>query len=122
VTFDLGPYFDRDGTLVPYRVVVPEQVETRDQGKCQRCGRAGKDAHHRKPKARGGPDRFDNLIYLCRSCHDWAHADLDAEFDGYLIPSHVPDGEIADVPVFYFDRDSRVRLGPDGTVNDLEAA
>jgi hypothetical protein len=111
---------------MPVRVPLPlplsNPVSARDLGKCQRCGRAGCDPHHRKPRARGGPDWWENLIYLCRACHSWAHHDPDAEFDGYLIPSCTPNDEIADVPVFYFDRGAKVLLDGKGGVNRLEAA
>lgn len=102
--------------------VEPEQIAARDHDKCQRCGRRGHDAHHRKTKARGGPDAWENLIYLCRACHSWAHADQDGEATdaGYLIASWEPDEWITTIPVFYFDRNARVLLGPDGSVNEQE--
>ncbi len=42
---------------------------------CERCDRAGKlTAHHKTPLAAGGaPFDIDNLIVLCRPCHDAAH-------------------------------------------------
>ena len=58
----------------------------RDNHTCQRCGsrvtRFDKndpptaEVHHIIPKAAGGPDVLENLITLCPSCHQDAHARL----------------------------------------------
>lgn len=51
------------------------QVFTRDGWKCRYCGfRETLDPHHIKFASRGGKDELDNLITLCRSCHDGIHA------------------------------------------------
>lgn len=48
-------------------------VNRRDRHKCQMCGaRNDLEIHHIKPRADGGLDDLDNLILLCRSCHDIA--------------------------------------------------
>lgn len=52
-----------------------EQVWQRGNGMCEFCAwRTMTDVHH--IAGRGGPDphRLDNLIGLCRECHDKAHA------------------------------------------------
>lgn len=52
-----------------------EQVWARGNGMCEFCTMtAMTDVHH--IAGRGGPDphRLDNLIGLCRPCHDQAHA------------------------------------------------
>ena len=44
---------------------------------CQVCGTVACDIHHISPKGMGGragKDRIDNLIALCRKCHEDAHA------------------------------------------------
>ena len=41
---------------------------------CLICGSAFCDIHHIIPKSQGGKDDIGNLISLCRSCHDKAHA------------------------------------------------
>lgn len=41
---------------------------------CERCElRPGSEAHHRHFRSQGGADREDNLVWLCRVCHDEAH-------------------------------------------------
>jgi len=42
---------------------------------CERCGGTAVDIHHIVYKSHGGTDDFDNLIGLCRKCHDWCHSD-----------------------------------------------
>ena len=52
-----------------------EQVWARGNGMCEFCTwRAMTDVHH--IAGRGGPDphRLDNLIGLCRDCHQETHA------------------------------------------------
>ena len=46
---------------------------------CFVCGKQSVDIHHIEPKGMGGrksADRYDNLIPLCRSCHEKAHANI----------------------------------------------
>jgi hypothetical protein len=56
------------------------RVKKRDGYKCQKCGGMGAPdgnadlhAHHIRPKSKGGSDEMDNLITLCRSCHEREH-------------------------------------------------
>lgn len=48
---------------------------------CEICGKSGRidkgnfDIHHIKPRSQGGKDNIENLILLCRKCHDLAHSD-----------------------------------------------
>jgi len=42
---------------------------------CEMCGRRAVDIHHIVYKSRGGTDDFENLIALCRHCHNLAHAE-----------------------------------------------
>lgn len=66
----------------PLDRVIRRTVETRDGGFCQSCG-YGKGytdltsvmkIHHIVPVELFGPDRRDNLITLCPTCHDQVHA------------------------------------------------
>lgn len=41
--------------------------------KCKICGDKGLDAHHIKPLKEGGTNDQDNLICLCRKCHQQVH-------------------------------------------------
>lgn len=43
---------------------------------CAICGKAGKDAHHIVPVSVGGEHSQDNLICLCRSCHERVHKNV----------------------------------------------
>lgn len=44
---------------------------------CQHCHQtAAVDIHHIIFKSRGGSDEVENLIALCRECHDKAHGKL----------------------------------------------
>lgn len=47
---------------------------------CECCSCVAVDIHHIKFKSRGGSDQIDNLIALCRNCHELSHA-------GILIPN-----------------------------------
>jgi hypothetical protein len=50
-------------------------VFARERYICQSCGAAGVflELHHRLAEAQGGPNHPDNLLALCRPCHDRAH-------------------------------------------------
>lgn len=40
---------------------------------CEVCGSRSTDVHHVKYKSRGGKDVIENLMGVCRTCHDKAH-------------------------------------------------
>jgi len=40
---------------------------------CEQCGNVAVDIHHKKYKSQGGTDDVDNLIALCRKCHEAIH-------------------------------------------------
>jgi 5-methylcytosine-specific restriction endonuclease McrA len=46
---------------------------------CEVCGGTGTDVHHVEPRSHFGStrkheqDAFENLVALCRECHDKAH-------------------------------------------------
>lgn len=41
---------------------------------CEVCGKQAVDIHHIKYKSQLGGDNIENLIALCRNCHDQAHS------------------------------------------------
>ncbi len=41
---------------------------------CENCGRVAADIHHLKYRSQGGTDDISNLMALCRTCHEMAHA------------------------------------------------
>jgi 5-methylcytosine-specific restriction endonuclease McrA len=55
-----------------------EQVMERDGHKCRMCGRSEglADVHHIIKRSQGGGDDMDNLITLCRNCHNKQHAQV----------------------------------------------
>jgi len=64
------------------------RTKKRDNWTCQKCGDQGGphgnarlEAHHMKPKSRGGKDELNNLITVCNSCHEDEH--------GHAIPNDV---------------------------------
>lgn len=62
-------------------------VSARDSHRCIRCGTSRHlDPHHRRLKSQGGEDQPQNLIMLCRTCHDVVHANrADAEKAGLIV-------------------------------------
>jgi 5-methylcytosine-specific restriction endonuclease McrA len=46
----------------------------RDDWACRHCNnRNGIDPHHIIPRGRGGKDLLENLICICRTCHNAFH-------------------------------------------------
>lgn len=43
---------------------------------CQVCEAVAVDIHHIRYRSHGGEDEINNLIALCRNCHDKAHRKL----------------------------------------------
>lgn len=41
---------------------------------CEACGGRACDVHHVVYRSHGGSDEVENLVGLCRACHDKAHA------------------------------------------------
>lgn len=66
------------------------------RGRCERptCRRSMVDVHHVVKRSQGGSDALDNLVGLCRRCHDQTDA---AWVDGRLVIERLPaaDGEAA---------------------------
>ena len=63
-----------------------ELAKARFRGLCARCALPGTDVHHRQRRRDGGHDVW-NLVWLCRACHSWAHANPDAaKRTGIIIP------------------------------------
>ena len=53
---------------------------------CEVCMSKSIDIHHIKFKSQGGKDEIDNLIALCRECHEIAHSST--EFNENLKDIH----------------------------------
>jgi hypothetical protein len=59
---------------------IRKSVYRRDGFQCQSCGRKGGPvgnaelhAHHRVPKSKGGSHHPNNLVTVCKSCHESIH-------------------------------------------------
>lgn len=66
-------------------------VEERSGGRCERCGMNGSDLHHRQRRRDGGHGA-GNLVRLCRTDHDWVHANPEpAKARGFIIDPWVAD-------------------------------
>ena len=49
-------------------------VSSLQNGKCACCGRAIEHYHHLVPRSKGGSDTPENLIRLCKECHNKVHS------------------------------------------------
>jgi hypothetical protein len=51
-------------------------IEARDMGHCVRCGGMAGEKHHRRRRREHDEHTHQacNVITLCRTCHDWVHA------------------------------------------------
>ena len=78
-------------------------VNLRDALRCRSCGRTparretyhrGFEYHHLQHRADGGPDSAENVVLLCRRCHDRHHRGRDDEIALPTTAGRVP-GEFA---------------------------
>ena len=77
----------------------------RDNGNCRRCPRRATDVHHRRLRQMGSTKNeeilygLDNLVSLCRKCHDHIHRNPRESYEqGWMVhswadPKDVPVGE-----------------------------
>lgn len=59
------------------------KVKKRDGESCSRCFSTSKElhVHHKVPLSRGGTNKIENLVLLCKDCHSEEHGrDLSLEF------------------------------------------
>lgn len=54
---------------------------------CENCSASCSDVHHLKFRSLGGDDKIENLMGLCRTCHDKAHNEPD--YNEYLKHIHM---------------------------------
>ena len=53
-----------------------KHVKRRDEGRCRACGRRSTHMHHIERRSAGGRWTFQNVVALCRLCHQFEHAAL----------------------------------------------
>jgi 5-methylcytosine-specific restriction endonuclease McrA len=53
--------------------VAKRNVKMRDGNGCVLCGNVPTELHHYKSRAQGGSDYPENLVSLCRMCHEHVH-------------------------------------------------
>ena len=79
---DKQRYYDKDKVraINDSNMCVSQTVDNKaknaykaDKPYCEVCGEPMKDVHHIIPVKDGGTNDEDNLICLCRSCHQKAH-------------------------------------------------
>lgn len=52
---------------------VKKAAADRDGNVCILCGRPATDVHHVTFRSQGGEDDINNVVCLCRACHEAAH-------------------------------------------------
>jgi len=67
----------REGTMSKISRGIRESILERDNRECQGCARGSSNVqlhvHHRTPKSDGGSDEEQNLLTLCKDCHNTIH-------------------------------------------------
>lgn len=58
----------KKGTPIPEET--RRQVYERAKARCEYCGKRGQEIHHIVYRSDGGDNHINNLILLCRKCHD----------------------------------------------------
>ena len=56
---------------------------------CEICGSPASDIHHIKHKSQSGNNDIENLMALCRHCHDMAHSDKSIYETSYFEAVHL---------------------------------
>ena len=74
--------------MVPYKKKWLKYFDYGEQDfiQCENCHNPCADVHHLVFRSQGGNDSIENLMGLCRKCHDKAHAD--PEYNEYLKHIH----------------------------------
>lgn len=116
---------NRKQPLAPRRPKVTQEerkarklLRGRSNGLCEMDGRSrATDAQHRKNRSQGGLWAVENLLHVCRACHQHIHANPTAAMEqGWTVPSH---RDPAGVPVWLAGREF-VFLNADGSITEIE--
>jgi hypothetical protein len=85
---------------IPHKIRVA--IRLRSQAVCERCMvRTATDMAHRMPRASGGHSTV-NIAHLCRTCHQWCHANpKQARLQGWIIAAHrkIKPSDVAAIPM-----------------------
>ena len=97
------------GQSIPSDVV--QEVQERDEHKCQVCGDSLHEIHHVQYRSQGGGHEASNLVCLCRKHHNKVHNEeiKIIDFDPENMEMTVIDkstGELLD-PLWFYDRPDR---------------
>ena len=79
-------------------------MATREMGRCLRCGGSGQHWHHRRGRAVRDQHTHCacNGVLLCRTCHEWAHANpFEARRTGFIVSRSEPEPRTVQVEAFY---------------------
>lgn len=68
INFFKIPREEKPGTPIPEKTRLA--IWERCGGRCEYCGKKAVDPHHIIFRSRGGNNSEDNLIALCRECHE----------------------------------------------------
>lgn len=65
------------------------RVLERDRFKCRGCGKSPDEIHHIIFRSQGGKDTMENLVALCRSCHEQAHGRRQAPLPAWVLQAMI---------------------------------
>lgn len=98
-----------------------EQVKARESGRCLRCQGRGAEWHHRRSRRVTGDHQHCtcNGVWLCNTCHRWAHAKPARAFDtGFVVSTFITEPSRIAVTTLrgdiYLDCDGRYQDQPNG--------
>ena len=61
----------------------------RDRFRCRGCAKPAEEVHHMIYRSQGGTDDPDNLVSLCRFCHQQAHGLHNAKLPAWVLQAMV---------------------------------
>lgn len=70
-------------------VKVRTQVVERDRLRCRGCGKPGEEVHHIIFRSHGGKDEPNNLVTICRNCHNQAHGKFRVPLPGWVLQAMI---------------------------------
>lgn len=114
-----------------------EQVKRREVGRCFRCGGPAQRGHWHHRRSRSVPGQHQhcacNGVWLCGTCHEWAHAHpFEAKAEGIIVSRYVEEPGTVVAQAYYgpillncagsFELPPEVEEEKDGEVRELGRA